>query len=50
MKKSKPRKGEANFKKATIIYRENFQDYQLNILKLLSDCIADGAIKPDWRN
>ena len=50
LKKSKPKKGEANFKKAMIIYRESFQDYQLNILKLLQNCMVDGAIKADWRS
>lgn len=50
LKKSKPKKGDVKFQKATIIYRENFQDYQLNTLKILANCVVDGAIKNDWRN
>ena len=50
LKKSKPKKGDVKFTKATIIYRQSFQEYQLNTLKILSDCVVNGEIKQDWRN
>jgi len=52
-KVSKPKKGAEpiQFKKGIIIYRGKFQDYQLEILKLLKEA-ADKekrVIKPTWR-
>lgn len=50
-KVSNPKKGKApEFKIASVIYRLKFQEYQLAILKLLRECVVDGAIKADWRN
>mgnify|MGYP006995451455 CR=1 FL=1 len=49
-KMSKTKKGKVEFTKAIVIYREKFQDFQLDILKLLKASIVDGNIKPDWRN
>ena len=51
-KVSKPKKGgEApKFEKATIIYRSKFQEYQLEVLKMLNSSIEpNGEIKEKWR-
>jgi hypothetical protein len=41
---SKPRKGQEipKFTKAFIIYRQNFQDYQIQTLNILKNCIVNG--------
>jgi leucyl-tRNA synthetase len=49
-KSSRGKKGQVKFSKATVIYREKFQDFQLAMLKLLKSCVKEGAINPDWRN
>lgn len=50
-KVSKPKKGKApEFKKATIIYKLKFVEVQLEVLKILRNCIVDGGIRSDWRN
>jgi hypothetical protein len=50
-KMSKPRKGEApKLTRGLVIYREKFQDYQLDMLKLLRSLIVNGEIRADWRN
>lgn len=49
-KMSKTKKGKVQFTKALVIYREKFQDFQIEILKLLRGCIVDGNIRADWRN
>jgi hypothetical protein len=50
-KAAKPRKGEApKLTKGLVIYREKFQDYQIEMLKLLRSLIVNGEIRPDWRN
>lgn len=49
-KSAKSKKGKVELTKATIIYREKFQPFQQEVLKLLKGCIENGAIKPDWRN
>jgi leucyl-tRNA synthetase len=49
-KVSKPRKGEApKLTRAMVIYRERFQPYQVEMLKLLKTCIVNGDIRADWR-
>lgn len=50
-KVSKPKKGQEppKFTKATIIYRANFQPFQIEILKLLRNFVNNGEIKSDWR-
>ena len=48
-KDSKPKKKgaeELKFKKAIIIYRSKFQEYQQVVLKLLRECIVDQKIRP----
>lgn len=50
-KASKPKKGEApKLTRGLVIYREKFQDYQVDMLKLLRGLIVNGEIRPDWRN
>lgn len=50
-KSTKPKKGEVpKITKGLIIYREKFQDYQLDMLKLLKSQIVNGEINPGWRN
>lgn len=50
-KQSKPRKGEApKLTRGLVIYREKFQDYQIEMLKLLKSLIVNGEIRADWRN
>lgn len=50
-KASKPKKGEApKLARGLVIYREKFQDYQVDMLKLLRSLIVDGEIRADWRN
>ncbi len=50
-KAAKPRKGEApKLTRGLIIYREKFQDYQVEMLKLLRGLIVNGEIRADWRN
>ena len=47
---SKPKKGVApKLTKATVIYSEKFQHYQLAILKLFQGSIVEDRINPDWR-
>ena len=48
----KPKKGGEipKIAKGTIIYREKFQEYQIQMLKLLSNCVKDGEIAPNWRD
>jgi hypothetical protein len=47
----KPRKGEApKLTKGLVIYREKFQDYQIEMLKLLRSLIVNGEIRADWRS
>lgn len=46
----KPKKGEApKVTKGLVIYREKFQDYQLDVLKLLRSLVKNGEIPTDWR-
>lgn len=48
---TKPRKGEApKLTKGLVIYREKFQDYQIDMLHLLKTLIVNGEIRQDWRN
>jgi hypothetical protein len=47
---NKSKKEKTELKKATVIYREKFQEFQIEILKLLKQCIVDGNIRVDWRN
>lgn len=50
-KAAKPRKGEApKLSRGLVIYREKFQDYQVEMLKLLRSLIVNGEIRADWRN
>ena len=50
-KVSKPRKGEApKLTRGLIIYRQTFQDYQIEMLRLLKSLIVNGEIRSDWRN
>lgn len=48
---SKPKKGQEppKYKKATIIYRNSFQPFQIEILKLLKNFVHNAEIKSDWR-
>lgn len=47
---AKAKKGKVDFTKATIIYREKFQNFQIDILNLLKTCVVEGSIRADWRN
>lgn len=51
-KSLKPKKGQEALKlaRAYFIYREKFQEYQVEMLKLLKSCVVDGTIKADWRS
>jgi len=50
-KVTKPRKGETlKVTKGLIIYREKFQDYQLDVLKVLKSLVNNNTIPADWRN
>ena len=50
-KANKPKKGEApKVSKGIVIYRDKFQDYQLDMLKLLKGSIQNGEINAGWRN
>lgn len=50
-KAAKPKKGEApKITKGLIIYRDNFQPYQIDMLKLLKSLIVEGEIRADWRS
>lgn len=50
-KAAKPKKGEApKITKGLVIYRENFQEYQIYILKLLKSLVKNGEISSDWRS
>lgn len=50
-KATKPKKGQApKITKGLLIYRENFQDYQIEILKFLRSQIKNGEINPKWRD
>ena len=49
-KASKPKKGQApKITKGLIIYRDNFQPYQIDMLRLLKSLIVEGQIRADWR-
>ena len=52
-KVSKPKKGAepVQLKKGVIIYRAKFQDYQLEVLKLLKEAVdqQNKVVKPTWR-
>lgn len=49
-KASKPKKGQApKITKGLIIYRDNFQPYQIDMLRLLKSLIVNGQIRADWR-
>lgn len=50
-KVTKPRKGEIpKVTKGLIIYRSKFQDYQLQVLKILRSLVVNNTIPADWRN
>ena len=50
-KANKPKKGQApKITKGMLLYRQKFQDYQIEVLKFLRTQIKNGEINPAWRN